>query len=838
MKKLTVIVALLLVVALATPAIGQSFPDVPSNHWAYEAVNQLVAAGIIEGYPDGTYKGQRNLTRYEIAMIVSRALDNIAEERQALMEKVESMEDKDSGLSTAQAQDVTAIVKSLIEKNMPEPQEPPTELTEQQADQVVNLIEALTFEYQAELKVLGSDIDELQMDMAEVEERVAALENEVPTVTFDGEIGIDMRNIETSGPGTPYVDPFNTDNGTFHKKWPGSADNIYDEGMYGQDYFYQWADVNTHINGDNFEATLNMRANQQHFDDASGVAYLSDWQTSATPEVYHISGTIYGDTFDVEFGDEIDEQYTSYLMYDNAADLDNVYYPWENTTEVGGFKVIGDNGFNMIVGKNGEVDSSADTDDDDDVDYLYDRLTLAGTMPVNLRDQKVNIYFGHERYSNFKDNDTDDTITSFSMADKSLLGMDFETNVGNIELTPEFVVSKSSDLDSYGYSASVNAVTELDLLKLDANAKYRTAEFTPIREAWYLGYAGTLDGSSYDDKGFDVTATLPFEFGNSKVTVEGYYESYNSQPLMYVDADLESELGGFDVTGNFRHEVLDANGNGNTQFGQQLRNLKAKNQYGMFTVTGEYVYEADDESIEPYEGYGFTHTFDWDDEHTIGFDEDMNKVVGTIDAQLNENVSAYLETTYRFGDYSGYNPGTQTWDDPGDDEIQVDVGGEMTYGIATASVDYEAKGVDAGDTDLSLSLNPETRNLMGIELESKLETTYYIEPDDSTAYNLLVDIDGTYDVTDKLAATAGYEYNRKYELGYFAENEDAIRDEDNDDSYENLFGVLHTFNAGLEYSFSEDVSATMDYKKVKFNGKDSADDYRVGELTAGVSLAF
>jgi len=138
MRKFTVMIALLLVVALATPAIGASFPDVPSNHWAYEAINELVAAGVIEGYPDGTYKGQRNLTRYEIAMIVSRVMDNMAEQRQELMDEVESMQKKDSGLTTEQAQDVTAIVKALMEKNMPEAPEAPTELTDQQADQVVN----------------------------------------------------------------------------------------------------------------------------------------------------------------------------------------------------------------------------------------------------------------------------------------------------------------------------------------------------------------------------------------------------------------------------------------------------------------------------------------------------------------------------------------------------------------------------------------------------------------------------------------------------------------------------------------------------------------------------
>ena len=52
------------------------FPDVPSNHWAYEAVSDLSRRGLVEGYPDGTFGGDRLLTRYEFAQIVYRALQN------------------------------------------------------------------------------------------------------------------------------------------------------------------------------------------------------------------------------------------------------------------------------------------------------------------------------------------------------------------------------------------------------------------------------------------------------------------------------------------------------------------------------------------------------------------------------------------------------------------------------------------------------------------------------------------------------------------------------------------------------------------------------------------
>ena len=52
------------------------FPDVASNHWAYEAVSDLSRRGLVEGYPDGTFGGDRLLTRYEFAQIVYRALQN------------------------------------------------------------------------------------------------------------------------------------------------------------------------------------------------------------------------------------------------------------------------------------------------------------------------------------------------------------------------------------------------------------------------------------------------------------------------------------------------------------------------------------------------------------------------------------------------------------------------------------------------------------------------------------------------------------------------------------------------------------------------------------------
>ena len=61
------------------------FPDVPSNHWAYEAVSDLSRRGLVEGYPDGTFGGDRMMTRYEFAQIVYRAMQNGAQVNEQLV---------------------------------------------------------------------------------------------------------------------------------------------------------------------------------------------------------------------------------------------------------------------------------------------------------------------------------------------------------------------------------------------------------------------------------------------------------------------------------------------------------------------------------------------------------------------------------------------------------------------------------------------------------------------------------------------------------------------------------------------------------------------------------
>lgn len=73
-KLLKVAVTTALAASIAVPAFANPFSDVPAKHWSYDAVNKLAQAGVIEGYGDGTFRGDKTVTRYEMAQIVANAM--------------------------------------------------------------------------------------------------------------------------------------------------------------------------------------------------------------------------------------------------------------------------------------------------------------------------------------------------------------------------------------------------------------------------------------------------------------------------------------------------------------------------------------------------------------------------------------------------------------------------------------------------------------------------------------------------------------------------------------------------------------------------------------------
>ena len=136
MKRISMLLVAVMVLSTVAASAG-SFSDVPFSHWAYDSVNKLAANGILQGYPDGRYKGNQTVTRYALAMVTAKMLAN-----------VEQM--LESGIGT-----------NLVTK----------------AD--LQTLEKLTVEFADELALLGVKVTALEDDMQVVKEDVSMLKKDV-----------------------------------------------------------------------------------------------------------------------------------------------------------------------------------------------------------------------------------------------------------------------------------------------------------------------------------------------------------------------------------------------------------------------------------------------------------------------------------------------------------------------------------------------------------------------------------------------------------------------------------------------------------------------------------
>ncbi len=107
MKKAVVILLAVLVVA----AFALDFKDVPKSHWAYPYIEKLVNAGIVTGYPDGTFKGKNAVSRYELAVLSGRLYDRVLSEIKPVKDDVTKIKSDISNLKML----VSGISSSLTE---------------------------------------------------------------------------------------------------------------------------------------------------------------------------------------------------------------------------------------------------------------------------------------------------------------------------------------------------------------------------------------------------------------------------------------------------------------------------------------------------------------------------------------------------------------------------------------------------------------------------------------------------------------------------------------------------------------------------------------------------
>ena len=116
-KQFAAIFAATAVLGVTTAFAANPFSDVTPDSWAYQAVSQLAQAGIVNGYPDGTFKGQNDITRYEMAQMVAKAManqDRANAEQQAMINRLAdefSNELNNLGVRVARLEDRVGNVK-------------------------------------------------------------------------------------------------------------------------------------------------------------------------------------------------------------------------------------------------------------------------------------------------------------------------------------------------------------------------------------------------------------------------------------------------------------------------------------------------------------------------------------------------------------------------------------------------------------------------------------------------------------------------------------------------------------------------------------------------------
>lgn len=169
----SLLAAAVLALGLMAPASAGPFDDVPTDHWAYEAVNTLQMEGIVEGYPDGTFKGNRSFTRYEMAMVIAR-----------IYTKLKNMVPHAMGVS------------------------------QEEFNEYKRLVDALMDEFRADLDALSDRVGSLEDRMDGLEDRVGALEKMRDSIEWSGVMRFRVEDIMTgqdSGfnltPGNPSTIP-------------------------------------------------------------------------------------------------------------------------------------------------------------------------------------------------------------------------------------------------------------------------------------------------------------------------------------------------------------------------------------------------------------------------------------------------------------------------------------------------------------------------------------------------------------------------------------------------------------------------------------------------------
>lgn len=169
-------------VAAIVPAFAQdNFPDVPENHWAYEALLRMKSNGLLVGYPDGRFRGARPASRYEMAVAIHATYVNLKNITDGLQKQIDELKGMSTGSGDAQgSQNLRGALENL--------QNDVSGLKKWGDD--IAALRRLTDTFQKELQDLNVNVEQMKKDLKDLQDRVTVLEKVKPAISISGDANL------------------------------------------------------------------------------------------------------------------------------------------------------------------------------------------------------------------------------------------------------------------------------------------------------------------------------------------------------------------------------------------------------------------------------------------------------------------------------------------------------------------------------------------------------------------------------------------------------------------------------------------------------------------------
>ncbi len=180
MNKRVMFIVFLIVVGISFSAAA--FTDLKTDHWAYQALTELHEKGVLSGYPDGEFKGEKEISRYEMAVLVDRAYSRIKELE---FEQLDSLTEAEAEVTKEMAREKILIVDHSGRK-----------LSSAQLEEIKFIVDNLRIEFAQELEVLGVEVENLSTEIAAVEAKLAELKVPEDKIEFGAVITTNFETID------------------------------------------------------------------------------------------------------------------------------------------------------------------------------------------------------------------------------------------------------------------------------------------------------------------------------------------------------------------------------------------------------------------------------------------------------------------------------------------------------------------------------------------------------------------------------------------------------------------------------------------------------------------